>query len=231
MSSQKCSPLASRAFTLVEVDLFLGRVPSACTSVHGTRALFARQRGANLSLSAHAADVKTRPTGRARRSLRTTSVPCSLRLASTRADALNSPSEPVRVVARTTGGGPRADEQAQAHARQASPPGRALRQPALEVGNALLEQQQRSRGGVVAGRLAGRVAVDRRSAAPGEVSSASSVRARGSGALRLRRRAPGARARRVRRTIGVVARRRRCAGHARGRSACSRRRTPRSTRA
>ena len=95
-------------------------------------------------------------------SLCTTSVPRSLRLASTRAEALNSPSAPVRTTASTTGLCPeRSTTRRSRTPASPLPPGRALGQAPLEVGDALLEQQERCGGGVVGRRLARGVGVDR----------------------------------------------------------------------
>ena len=95
-------------------------------------------------------------------SLRTTSFPRSLRLASTRTRG--------RELAVGAGlHGRQHDglaagalhDHAQADAREPVAARRALGQPALDVGHAVLEQEQRRRGGVVGRRLARREALDR----------------------------------------------------------------------
>ena len=131
-----------------EVDLS-PRVPSACTSVHDTRAC-SRAAWTTSRSSAHAADrERPRPTGRAPVAAQ---YECAVQLApaSTRTETRELAvgvrarrGQHDRPVARAL------HEQAQAHAREAVAAGRALGQPALEVGNALLEQHERRRGGVV----------------------------------------------------------------------------------
>ena len=229
-SSQKCSPLASRASTSAR-STPSAAVPSACTSVHDT---CARSRAmpatpASWALSPCARSGSSRPTdpGRDRCARRASRAACGS--ASTRAEAVNSPSGPVWTVASTTGLRPACSTSTRRRTpARPLPPGVPSVSRPLRSGSALLEQQQRRRGGVVDGGLAGREDVDRL-LDPGRGEQLQE-RARRGARLRGRVGAHGVRERRgAAGGVRGVAGDERCAARARPCAACSWRSTARST--